>query len=58
MKLYLAMHAKAKQERLAQQKKHLQAEELPKTSRDLEVKRCLNKAARGQHEAIVPRGLT
>ncbi|MEC8278907.1 MAG: hypothetical protein VX026_14400, partial [Myxococcota bacterium] len=41
-KLYLALraeHAKAKQQRRAQQKKHLQAEQLPKTTRDLEVKK-------------------
>ena len=118
-KLYLAVraaHAKAKQQQQAQKKKQMYAEQLPKTARDLEVKkkeesghlryayngfevlatprshrqkreaegrdgraawrdreltpdralrklrdkikRSLNKAARGQHEAIVARGLT
>ena len=41
-KLYLAVraeHAKAKQRRQAEKKKHLQAEQLPKTARDLEVKK-------------------
>ena len=41
-KLYLAVraeHAKAKQRRQAEKKKQLQAEQLPKTARELEVKK-------------------
>ena len=41
-KLYLAVraeHAKAKQRRQAEKKKHLHAEQLPKTARDLEIKK-------------------
>ena len=41
MKLYLALraeHAKAKQQRQVEAKKRMQADQLPKAARDLEVK--------------------